>query len=186
LFAGVILGHDGGAGSSAGTVKIGFHTQTRRSTRETVISLDNASEKEGLHHGTDKGNHSQAAVNDFLFLTVCDLFGSHLAEQTSVQTEVTGFTLTVVHVESGSFGNSNCHENLDIGTKANRGNSTKDIRVGEGFTGEVNTGLLGDDSANGEHAHAAMLQFSPASVFQISLDIGTAEWSEKEERSQEK
>ena len=135
--------------------------------------LYNGSEKKSLDSESHESNHSKTAVNNFLFLAPELLFRGHVLKHASVNSEVTGFAFSVVHVEGGQFSSGNAQENLNIDSPANSGRSSEDVLVGVGFTWEVDAGLLDDASNNSQHAHASVLEFGPSGVLQVSLDIRT-------------
>jgi hypothetical protein len=137
-----------------------------------VLSLiQSLSEKKSLNNRASESNHSKTAMDNLLRLTSLDLFGGHLLQQATIKPEVARFTFTIVLVKGSKFETSNGKEDLDIGTKSNRVDGTKDVSVGEGVTRHMDASLLDNDTNNGEHANAAMLDFSPTSVFQVRLDI---------------
>jgi hypothetical protein len=137
-----------------------------------VLSLiQSLSEKKSLNNRASESNHGETAVNDLLRLAGLDLFGIHLLQQTTIKVEVTRFTFTVVLVKGSKLDTSNGEEDLHIGTKSNRIDGTKDVSVGESITRHMDASLLDNDTNHGEHANAAVLDFSPTSIFQIRLDI---------------
>ena len=122
------------------------------------------------------GSHSNTQRHDlhnFGFLASLDLLRGHTLQHTTIQAKVTRFSVSVVHVESSQFNKGHSKEDLDIGGPANRANGTKDVLVGVSFTGDMNTQLLNNNTANGKHADTAVLDFGPTGIVQVSLDVGT-------------
>jgi hypothetical protein len=136
----------------------------------TAFNLS-VSEKESLNDRSGESNHGKTAVDNFLCLSSLDLFGGHLLQQATIECKVARFTFTIVLVEGSKFDTSNKEEDLDISTEANRVDCAKDVSVGESISRQMDACLLGSDTNDGEHANAAMLDFSPTSVFQVLLDI---------------
>ena len=117
--------------------------------------------------------HKRSHVHNFGFLAVLDLFRGHVLQHTTIQTKVTGFSFSIVHVESGQLNKGHTKEDLEVDTPANLADGTEDVLVGVSFTGEVNAQLLDNNTNNGQHADAAVLDFSPTSIVQVGLDVGT-------------
>ena len=78
-----------------------------------------------------------------------------------------------MHVESGQFNKGHAKEDLKIGAPANRAHSSEDVFVGVGFTWKMDAELLDDNSCNGQHANASVLDFGPAGIVQVSLNVRT-------------
>lgn len=128
--------------------------------------------EESLDDGTKKGDHGKAAVYNLGFLAVFLLFGCHVAQHLlSSPSEVTGFSLSVVLVEIGSFDGSHGKEDLKIRCPANGSRCAEDIRVGVSLTRQVDSSLLDNNSNNSQHADTAMLQLGPTGVLQVGLDV---------------
>jgi hypothetical protein len=133
--------------------------------------VNGLSKKKSLNNRASESDHSETAMNNLLRLTGLDLFGGHLLQQAAIKCEVARFTFTIVLVKGSKFDTSNGKEDLDIGTETHRVDGTKDVSVSKSFTRHMDASLLDNDTNNGEHANAAMLDFSPTSVFQVRLDI---------------
>jgi hypothetical protein len=132
---------------------------------------DRATEKDGLNHGTNEGNHGKAAMDDLRLLAGRNLCRGHFLQQTTIKTKVTGLTISVVHVEGSKFGSGDSEEDLNIDTPADLADSTKDVCAGVGIAGEVDAVLRRKDTEDGKHAHTPVLDLSPACIFQVGLDI---------------
>ena len=133
--------------------------------------VNGVSEKKSLNNRASESDHGKTSMDNLLCLTGLDLFGGHLLQQAAIKCEVARFTFTIVLVKGSKFDTSNGKEDLDIGTETNRVDGTKDVSVGESITRHMNASLLDNDTNHGEHTNAAMLDFSPTSVFQVRLDI---------------
>ena len=129
-------------------------------------------EEKSLDNGTGEGDHGKTAVYDFRFFAFGLGSFVHGGPALGFPSHFTGCTISVVHVEGSSLNRSHTEEDLKIGGKSDRAGGAEDIAVGVSITWEVDTGLLDDDSNNGKHANAAVLQLRPTSIVQVSLDIG--------------
>jgi len=147
---------------------------TRPHSRFCRLAQERLVEKEGLDDGPSESNHSETAVNDFLLLSCGDLVRGELLQKSSVKTKVTGFTLSIVLVESGEFDGGNGQENLNVCGESDTARGAENVAVLELGTREVNSSLLYDDTHHSKHAHTSVLQLSPTSVFQVSLDVRPA------------
>jgi len=79
-----------------------------------------------------------------------------------------------VHVEGGKLNSRHKKEDLKIWDPSNSGGCTKDVSIGVSFAGEVDSCLLNNDTHNGQHANAPVLQFRPTSILQVRLDVRAA------------
>jgi len=139
---------------------------------------DGRSEQQSVDHGTSESNHRKTAMNDFGFLAVGNLIGRHVLQLTSIETQVTWFTFSVVHVEGGKLNGSHTEEDLDIDTESHLRDGSKDITVGVGVTGQVDSTLLDERTEEGEHADASVLNFGPTSIFEVGLNVRKTHWVE--------
>jgi hypothetical protein len=130
-------------------------------------------EKKSLNNTTSESNHGQAAVNNFRSHASEFLGLGHFSHHASIKTNITWCTLSVVLGKVGNLHSSNGKEDLDVSGKSNRANGTKDISVGELVPWNVDSSFLDEHTDNGQHADTSVLEFRPASVFQVNLDIGT-------------
>lgn len=127
--------------------------------------------QKGLNNGAGEGDHGKTAVDNFLFLTVPLEFLTGSGPAGWFPSDLTGLSFSVVKVEGGGLNNSNGHENLNVSGESNTGDSSEDVSVGELVSWDVESCLLGNNSAKGKHAHTSVLQFSPTSILQVSLDV---------------
>ena len=131
-------------------------------------------EEKSLDDGTSQSDHGETAVDNFLGPALENLFRGHILQHASVNTKVSRFSFAVVFGKGGTFNSTDNEECLSVSGQANGADGTKDIRVGELFTREVDSSLLDKDTADGEHANTAVLEFCPTSILQVGLDIRTA------------
>ena len=110
-------------------------------------------------------------MHNFLGLSLENLFWGHALQQTSIDANVTRFAVIVVLHEVNSFDGADNKEGLGVTSQSNRANGAEDVGVGELFTREVDSRLLNNDATNGKHADTSVLEFGPASILQVGLDI---------------
>lgn len=122
---------------------------------------------------TDKCDHGESSVNDFLFLAPQLILRRHVSQNTGSPLDVSGdgFVIVVL-VEVGGLNDSDCEEDLKVDSPSNRLDGTENICVCVSFTGEVDAGLLHQHTYNGKHANSSVLDFGPTSVSQVGLDVG--------------
>jgi len=129
-------------------------------------------ENESLDKGTDESDHSKTSVDNFLFLTPRLVLGGQIGQDRRSPFNVSGDGLIiVVLVEVGGLDDSNCEQDLDVDSPADRLDGTKDIRVFVSGTGEVDSGLLDQHTYDGKHANTPVLDFSPTRVSKVGLDV---------------
>lgn len=126
-----------------------------------------------IYKSDDRKAHDSGDLHNFRFLAGLNLFGGHSFQQTSIQAQVTRFSIAIVQVESGQFKKRHEKEDLEVNTPTDRSGGTKDVRVGVSFTRNVKAQLLHNNAANSKHANATVLDFGPTGVFQVGLDVGT-------------
>lgn len=143
-----------------------------RFTKVRCLAQKRGFEKESLDKSTSKGDHRETSVDDLLHLAFLDLVGGQLLEQTSIKTDVSGCTITVVLHEVGALKDTNEKEDLKVSGETNRADGTKGIGVGELGSRKVDSGFLDDQTNDGEHADASVLDLGPTGVVQVGLDIG--------------
>lgn len=132
-------------------------------------------EKKNLDHSTGERNHRKARMDYFLFLAQFLLFGRELGQHVGSPANITGDAVTIMFVKRGSLYDAHEQKDLEVGRPADRADRTEDIGVGVRLTRPVQARLLGDNSANGEHADATMLDLCPTCVVQVGLDVRTVE-----------
>ena len=146
---------------------------------KTTVAAANKKKRSSVRFSTktDSKRHSRYSqchdLHNFRFHAVLLFFLGHVLHQTSIQAKVTGGSIAIVHVKGGQFNKGHKEEDLDIDSPANGSGGTKNVRVGVGITGDVDSQLLGNNTANGKHADTSVLDFGPTGVVQVGLDVGT-------------
>jgi hypothetical protein len=144
------------------------------SSTQQDLSQEGLVEKKRLNDCAGERNHGKAAMDNLLLLAFRLLFWGKLRQNISSPTDITWCTISVVLVEVGSLNNSNCKQDLKVSRETNRADGAKGIGAGELITREMDACFLNNHTDNSKHADTAMLEFSPSSVVQVGLDIGTA------------
>mmetsp|Transcript_10507 Transcript_10507/g.14734 ORF Transcript_10507/g.14734 Transcript_10507/m.14734 type:complete len:212 (-) Transcript_10507:66-701(-) len=131
-------------------------------------------EKKGLNDSTSDGDHGKAAVDNLLFLTVLDLFLSHVVKSTECPADITGGSITVELVEGGKFDNSNGEQDLHVSNISNLGNGGERVSLSELGPRDVNTRLLDNHTNDGKHGNTSVLKLGPTSIVEVLLDLREA------------
>lgn len=134
-----------------------------------------------MDHGTNEGDHSKSAVDNFLFLAPCLVLGGQVGQDTGSPFDVSrdGFIIVVL-VEVGSLNDSNSGQDLHVDAPSDGLDGTENVCVGVSITGEVDAGLLDQHTYDGEHADTSVLDLGPAGISQVSLDVGKTHGVESE------
>mmetsp|Transcript_34925 Transcript_34925/g.78703 ORF Transcript_34925/g.78703 Transcript_34925/m.78703 type:complete len:210 (+) Transcript_34925:330-959(+) len=132
-------------------------------------------EKESLVCGSNEGNHGKSAVDNLLLIS---LGLASLVKLVKSSTSPSNISRPAVSVESlipvDQFNNADCQQNLNVRAESGAANGLPRVLGGISGPREVREVLLPDHTGHGEHANTSVLEFGPASVTQVRLNIAQA------------
>lgn len=144
------------------------------------LAQKRSSVKKGGSAGSEEGNHSKAAVNNFLGLNSLKICGTlSVKKSKEIPTNVTRGALSIVLVEGSKLNGTDGSEDLHVSGESNLRNSGERVSVGELLTRDMpsrpeRSVFLSDHSDDSKHADASMLQLRPTCVLQVRLNFRQA------------
>ena len=124
-----------------------------------------------MGNSAQESNHGQSAVYNFRLLAIFDLFWGHALQHTAVESIIARLALAVVLVKGRQLNEGHEQKDLQVGGESDAAGSTENVSVRELFAWEVDARLLHQNAHNRQHSDATILQLSPTSVLQISLNV---------------